>query len=305
MKFTKLIIFVLLINLLTPENVRAQSYKALLAQFNEWHITSCYFGCITNVYYTDADTIVNGYTYNILDGFHYINRNFLLREDTAAKQVFLLLTGVGKDDFEYLLYDFSLVPGDSMPVYNPLSPFPDSAGYFTVDSIIPEVLIDGDTYRHFYLSASDSIQAGTAHTEWIEGIGSLGLINTPGANPDINGAGALSCFFNNLTLHYSNLDSITGCIQENIDLSLDSKTLKQRITVYPNPANDIVNITTDIHNITDVKIYDGVGKMHLSFSFNQLTQSFSLNTRTLSKGVFFLKVTTNEHSTYVSKLIIK
>ena len=67
-------------------NSQAQAYKPMLAQFKEWHLTNCFSGCGTDIYYTDADTVVNGLTYAILDGFHYISRTFLLREDVGEKK---------------------------------------------------------------------------------------------------------------------------------------------------------------------------------------------------------------------------
>ncbi len=64
---------------------QAQNYKPLLDNFNEWHFTICDFGCLTDIYYTDGDTVVNNVSYRILDGFHYISRTFLIREDIPAK----------------------------------------------------------------------------------------------------------------------------------------------------------------------------------------------------------------------------
>ena len=59
--------------------LHGQDYKPLLDNTNEWHVTNCYFGCLTDVYFTDGDTLVEGNNYKVLDGFHYISRSFLLR----------------------------------------------------------------------------------------------------------------------------------------------------------------------------------------------------------------------------------
>ena len=53
---------------------------------------------------------------------------------------------------------------------------------------------------------------------WIEGIGSLSLINSPGGTPNVNGAGKLSCYFNNGNSVYSQLDSISSCVFTNPSL---------------------------------------------------------------------------------------
>ena len=82
----------------------SQNYTPLLNTFNEWQFTTCYTGCLTDIYYTDGDTTVNGKTYKILDGFHYISRTFLIREDVPNKKVYLLLDNPGGHAFENLLY---------------------------------------------------------------------------------------------------------------------------------------------------------------------------------------------------------
>ncbi|MDX1350089.1 MAG: T9SS type A sorting domain-containing protein [Putridiphycobacter sp.] len=282
----------------------AQVYKPLLAQFNEWHVTNCNNGCITDVYYTDADTVINGLTYSILDGFHYISRGFLLREDVAEKQVFMLLTGIGKEDVEYLLYDFSLAVGDSMLILNPISPLPDTSGYFKVDSIVPEVLIDGDTYRHFYLSALDSALSQTGRAEWIEGIGSLALINTPGAYPNINTVGALSCFFNNLTLHYSNLDSISACIQVNTDLGTTAIQTAPQIAIFPNPSFGELQIHTDVKAMKGIRIFDLSGRIAADFSVTNSFQ-YKADLQNLLPGIYMIEIVFADHQKIVKKIILE
>jgi len=299
------VLFFIFVFCSNQQDIKAQGYKQILAQFNEWHVTSCFFGCITDVYYTDSDTVINGFTYSILDGYHYINRNFLLREDTIEKQVFFLATGIGKEDLEYLLYDFSLLPGDSMLIYNPISPFPDSAGYFILDSIVPEVLIDGDTYKHFYLSAIDSAKSVTGRAEWIEGIGSLNLINTPGAYGDVNGAGALSCFFNNQTLHYSNLDSIAGCIQVYPNLSSGAiQSDRFVVNMYPNPASNQVFIETELQELEKINIFDMLGRLLMIAPLGP-DKTHQINTQDLQPGTYLIQLTNNMGEQFAQKLIIE
>ena len=42
--------------------IHSQQYEPLLNGFNEWHFTNCYFGCLTDTYFTNGDTIVNNKT---------------------------------------------------------------------------------------------------------------------------------------------------------------------------------------------------------------------------------------------------
>lgn len=55
---------------------QAQEYVPMLNGTNEWKVTNCFFGCITDTYFTDGDTLVDGLNYKILDGYHYISRSF-------------------------------------------------------------------------------------------------------------------------------------------------------------------------------------------------------------------------------------
>ena len=61
---------ILLLFLLSCMNMFGQAYIPLLDNQNEWHFTNCYEGCLTDIYYTNGDTIVNNKTHKILDGFH-------------------------------------------------------------------------------------------------------------------------------------------------------------------------------------------------------------------------------------------
>ena len=92
----------------------SQEYKPLLDYYNEWHLRYCFVDCSTDIYYTNGDTLVDNKSYKILDGYHYISRTFLLREEVAEQKVYLRLVPPGGDS-EYLLYDFSLKVGRRSP----------------------------------------------------------------------------------------------------------------------------------------------------------------------------------------------
>ena len=178
----------------------------MLGHNSEWQLTVCNNGCITDIYFTDGDTSYNNYSYKILNGYHYISRTFWLRENTQTEKVYLSFLQ-NNNRKEVLLYDFDLQKGDSTEINNPISPFVSNPGYYIVDSIENIQLNDGLFYDHFYLSSLSQLVNESA--VWIEGIGSLSLINAPGGTPDVNGSGKLSCYFNDGNLVYSQLDSIS------------------------------------------------------------------------------------------------
>lgn len=236
-------------------SVFSQDYKPLLDNLNEWQLTSCNFGCLTDVYYTDGDTVVDGKNYKILDGFHYISRTFLLREEINNKKVFLNKVSPGQNE-EFLLYDFSLNEGDSFQMANPYSPFPQDGGFFVVDSIVERILEDGNEYKHFYFSPAPGNTTSFNNSVWIEGVGSLSLINAPGGNPDINGAGHLSCFFKNAEIFYSNLDSIESCVPVHLGIekyNLSGVTISKII-------NETQCVLNNAKEIKTVIVYDFTGK---------------------------------------------
>lgn len=274
--------------LMNASTIFSQNYKPLLDDFNEWHLTSCNFGCIQDKYYTDGDTIVNGDSFKILDGYHYISRTFLLREDINEQKVYLTFIDPFTGPREWLLYDFSLQINDVMEVYNPVSPFPLFSGNFQLDSIINEMLVDGNTYRHFYLHALDTVQSGgVKNVVWIEGVGSTSLINAPGGEADVNGPGKLSCFFKDGNLHYSQMDSVATCDPIYFPNSIN-ETTSFEIEVYPTMTHSEINIQSE-HEISEIKLYDLNGKLIKIFKVGNEKKTM-LIVEELNKGIYILDI---------------
>lgn len=169
-------------------------YQPLVTQTKSWTIKTCFAGiCTYDGYYILGDTLAFGKRYTYLNGYHY-NRKFLLREDSSAQKVFLLVNIAGSVE-EYLLYDFSLLPGDSIYLENPVSPAINGEGFYSVDSIVLKSFL-GASRRFFYLSANDSNNFHQ-RAEWIEGIGSTAMINTPGVAGNSVKIAELTCVIEN------------------------------------------------------------------------------------------------------------
>lgn len=86
-------------------------------------------------------------------------------------------------------------------------------------------------------------------------------------------------------------------------LSVDEESLEST-SVYPNPSNDVVNISST-SKIKFVQIFDVLGK-------NVFTQEDStgngiqkMNLTSLSKGVYFIKLEGEQNQTKTIKLIKK
>lgn len=277
--------------------ISAQTYTPLLNDWNEWHLTNCYFGCLTDVYYTDGDTLVNGKSYKILDGFHYINRNLLLREDVLAKKVYLTLTQPQYQE-DVLLYDFSLTEGDSIVMRNPLTPFPATDGYFTLDSI-RELIMDGVQKRHFYFTSTDANTNLVKRAEWIEGVGSLSMINAPGGEPNFEGTGQLNCAFKNAELFYSNLDSIDSCDPLQLSLAVPPK---EKIELVETHQKNIFTLQP-ASQIEEVYVFGLEGRLYEKITSN--TRILLINLTHYTKGIYLLKVKTNNYQTNNFKLVVR
>ncbi len=278
----------------------AQPYTPLLDNVNEWQFTNCFFGCLTDVYYTDGDTIVNGKTHKILDGYHYISRTFLLREEVANKKVFFTQINSGSIN-EYLLYDFSAQVGDSLNMLNPATPFPSNGGYFILDSIIPRELADGNLYRHFYFSPTPSNPVSLQPATWVEGVGSLSLVNAPGGHPDINTVGHLSCFFKNGEIFYSNLDSIENC--KPIHLGISNKKSLSKIVLYT-PPNSTICVLKDTSEVTQLEVFDMNGKKIKQIFNGEKTNTLTFETSGLKKGLYILRAHQGPYSKRIFKLLV-
>jgi hypothetical protein len=279
----------------------SQNYSPLLGQLNEWHFTSCNFGCITDVYYTDGDTVVNGKSYKILDGYHYINRNVLLREDSAQQKVFVTITSPQFIE-DLLLYDFSLKEGDSIQMRNPLTPFPINGGYFILDSIRLHPLADENDYRHFYFSPTPSNATSTWNPQWIEGVGSLSMVNAPGGFPNINEVGSLSCSFKNTELNYSNLDSIDICKPLVLSIPEIISSLKEIQLFSQTEKNHF--LLTNTENVSVVSVFGLTGKLIKTVNSNNEHQ-IKLDLGDLSPGVYILKINQYNKKYRTFKTIVK
>lgn len=158
---------------------------------------------------------------------------------------------------DYLLYDFSLDEGDTFEMFNPITPFPKNGGIFTLDSIKSRILADNNPYRHFYFSPAPGNTVSTENAVWIEGIGSLSIINAPGGNPDINDAGHLSCFFKNANKVYENLDSIKACKADILSVYDVANPL---VSLQWYTKNRMVHLE-NAQNVTQVSLYTITGSV--------------------------------------------
>jgi hypothetical protein len=80
-------------------------------------------------------------------------------------------------------------------------------------------------------------------------------------------------------------------------VGVDEVSLADQFEVYPNPNNGRFNLRL-LNNevrITDVSLYDPSGRLMWNYQDGMLNnEKISINTNTISKGIYFLKIMTNE-----------
>ena len=74
------------------------------------------------------------------------------------------------------------------------------------------------------------------------------------------------------------------------------------VSLYPNPSNDLINISFDKDQLQKIELYDTTGK--LLFKTDLYTNTYALNIANYPSGVYFVRVF-NQNNVFVNKQIIK
>ena len=109
-----------------------------------------------------------------------------------------------------------------------------------------------------------------------------------GTNMDINASKEIWRFFNKYTL-----SSLTG-VNEN-------QSFNKSLTIFPNPANSILNFSLDntANSLVTIEIADVLGKVILS----EITKTNSVFLEKINSGIYFLTVKTENGDLAKTKFI--
>ena len=247
---------------------------------------------------TDEDTLIDNYIYKKLYWFQDSVFNPLVTEcigglrENAQKQVFYK----GKTGYDYedwhneMIYDFSLSVGDTFYLRDIYDGLP------LVVSAVDTIEIDGTQRRQLTLNWYSLIDVCT----WTEGIGSdLGLIFDMTLRiVHGSGYGKLLCYEHNGVLQYM-AEDVDGC--GNPFLSLNDIDLNDNsITLYPNPTNNQVNISSE-SIINSIEVFNSLGQR--IYQTNVKSRENIIDINSLSKGVYIIGVSTDKG--YIKKKLIK
>lgn len=276
----KHLLLLLLVFTIVGAHLHSQEYTPMLVDSSYWYQISPGEGLETDVYkLINEDTLLNDKTYKILFRssclFGSINRSVIfLREDTAAKKVFSVepYTDIVE---EKLLYDFSLLPGDTF-VYDGYEPL-------ILEEISDTLFIDQACKTYYFNNGAI----------WVEGIGSLGELLFPTIIPAWYFF-YISCYYRSGILTYQSEEAIrfgTCCIFTGIENLKSSPGIKK---IYPLPFEDklTIELQDNISGNMELSLFDITGKKVLEYKGKILPGNKNIALQDLSHlrtGIYLIK----------------
>lgn len=295
--------------LMCAQQINAQVNNYLIHQ-PVWKISSTCsvsYPCVqqeTYNYCTNGDTLFNAFVYkkivkkgygyyswmamppaspgcNGSYNYNYTSPWYFIR--SAGKKMFLRQPA---DTSEYLLYDFNLLVGDTLPVsYN------NYATDITVTAI-DSIYTSSGFRKRFQLAG------GTWSTYLLEGIGhSKGLVEP--MNFPLECGYNLDCYSLNDTAYYP----IVGAAC-NINVGLQTYQRQKSCSVFPNPMQTHTTFQFNTYlNHADISIYNQVGQLIKSIH-NLSGQSYNIERGLLSEGIYFYDIKEQGQPFATGKLIV-
>lgn len=84
-------------------------------------------------------------------------------------------------------------------------------------------------------------------------------------------------------------------------MSQDEYKLTRYIQVFPNPANDIINVVCEIQNIETIRVYDLQGRELMAKKHTGALHEQELNISALQTGIYIIQVN-NAYTEKITKL---
>jgi len=201
-------------------------------------------------------------------------------------------------DADYKTYDFNLSTWDNGYQFPELNFGVKNTWLATATYAIGDIVISGNTYCK-NTSGANSVDPAVPHTDTANWV----IVNATGvvadATPATNGAilgGALN--INPLT----NSVYVDSIVFDNVVPSAlgtaDFGNTKKTISLYPNPAKEVLNISSS-SQIAKIEVYDLLGKKVASNN-----NASDVNIAALGKGAYIVKVV-QENGSVIAKQFIK
>ena len=285
-------IYTLLALLLLAGGIKtqAQDYVPMIQEGNEWYTLDAQVcspqplkGYNTLVHRIADDTLIDGVRYTkVMQTVNDVGTPtlaaLLREEDGKVWERYLY----GSTDV--LLYDFTANLGDSLVC--------GYGDYFVLDSISIEQIGGVDRKKFWFGLEYDFIGDPYAMETWIEGIGSdLGLLFC-GSYFFCGGYYRALCFHQNGELVWQNPE-YNACLITDVEEIHDNE-----LTVYPNPANNLVCINGV--EAAEVQVYNAIGQM-----VKTVRGTNEIDVVDLAEGVYLVRIMDAEGNIYANKIAVR
>jgi hypothetical protein len=254
-------------------------YKKLLStgdsMYHSAGPTTCQPSPPPNCLLTTYDTWVNRY-------------HGAIREDLNARKVYIFTNQ------EYLLYDFDLNVGDTLPnTYLQDVNGPNPSDYV---SSIDSVLVGPNYHKRLWLT-KDTAPPLWEYIALIEGVGtSMGLLS-PLIVP-FETIYRLECYSLFSVPHYTTSMNCNCPFTTKIEDTVSTS----EVNIFPNPGSGIFSIEATAF-IQEIQIRDLLGNILLKRKLNSLTEEIDISG--FSKGVYLLYLNDEKGYTVTRKIILQ
>jgi hypothetical protein len=242
----------------------------------------------TYQYVTMGDTLINGENYTKLFSDLAVGYNpyyeGAYRVDVVNSRVYFI------DSFyntEGLLYDFSLVPGDTIPITNG-----SDTSFHVVCLDTATLVINNILHLALHIFSYDDYD-NTCYTVWVKGIGSMKHpLETEMfcAEDWFETSYFLNCFFYKDEEIYHNPDNpfFEGCYGQWVGID-DLQT--EKLYLSPNPVTDIAQIISAnrANEIFNYQVLDVLGRIE-SERYNMPLNEIRIDPKNLKNGIHILKL---------------
>lgn len=197
-------------------------------------------------------------------------------------------------DVEYLLYDFSLELGTNFEYWHPRGKESELLYVKNIDSIE----VNGSKRKRIQITLSPDSE--WILDTWIEELGSLSGILYPCYPVFLppGGVKSLLCYHKNNELIYINPDYSECYYDKPEDIKSIQTTETLNCSIFPNPVDNILNISCLNKTILRVEIFDNSGRKVYSQAYKD-----TINISSFSKGSYLLKIYDMNEQVSVYKLI--
>lgn len=248
------------------------------------------------VVYDDCVLVGGSYVYRVLakkfDGSSWVPVGSGIVSESSSNNASL---AIGSDNLPYVAYRDNAQSGKlTVKKFDGTNWVLIGSAGFT-SSTVEKINLKLDSANHPVVGFKDNGNAGKATVMKFDGL-SWNAVGTPGFS-----IGSISELVMDLKA-----DRIAVCYKDingynikklNISLSNASFTLNDKVSIYPNPVKDIINVELKENTIAKVEIVTLEGKKVADSNDN------SINISGLSRGVYLVKVLSTSGETGIKKII--